>query len=202
MSLDFASETLGCFLFESEVLFLSLLEQRMEVPLGGRSRRRQGSAGGAPRDHRGSAGRLRWPGQGSWWPGHVHTSATAGVTGGRLLRRASTSAERARDAQHDAAEALRWLGWAEKARSSEHCGRCELGPSAMADAAAFSRCRARARQERTPGRSGELAIHSGGQEHASVWSRELGTRCSCMVDTHWTRVTRCDISSNSWRATE
>jgi hypothetical protein len=130
----------------------------------------------------------------------VHTSATAGVTGGRLLRRASTSAERARDAQHDAAEALRWLGWAEKARSSEHCGRCELGPSAMADAAAFSRCRARARQERMPGRSGELAIHSGGQAHASVWSRELGTRCPCMVDTHWTRVTRCDISSITWRA--
>ena len=41
----------------------------------------------------------------------------------------------------------------------------------------------------------------GGQGHASVWSRELGTRCSCMVDMHWTRVTRCDISSNTWRVT-
>jgi hypothetical protein len=71
------------------------------------------------------------------------------------LRRSSTSAERARDEQHDAAEALNYLVWAEKARSSEHCGGCELRPSAMADAAAFSLCQARARRGSGRGSVGE-----------------------------------------------
>ena len=39
--------------------------------------------------------------------------------------------------QEETAEALRYLAWAEEARSSEHCGRCELKSAAMADAAAF-----------------------------------------------------------------
>jgi len=47
----------------------------------------------------------------------VHTSATSAVAGGRLLRRSSTSAERARDAQHDAASDVAHTVSVEEARS-------------------------------------------------------------------------------------
>ena len=167
MSLSFASGTLSCFIFQHEV-------PGREENRG--SRRsflfRPVGASSAPIEGWGStrrSSRTRWSpwmaGRGpvAAWP-RAHVDGDGGGQwwwhSGGLPPRLS-----ARDEQHDAAEALNYLVWAEKARSSEHCGGCELRPSAMADAAAFSLCQARARRGSGRGSVGECGEDARGFPH-------------------------------------
>ena len=130
-----------------------------------------------------TAGHLGWPGEGPWQLDHVHTSATAAVAGGRLLRRSSTSAEPARDAQHDAASEVALTVSVEEARSGGNGTMTSLAcrPWWTAPWALQGRWR-------EPGRSGEIAIHSGGGRDAWTSSKGGGGLNSRMDAMHQRRV--------------
>ena len=65
----------------------------------------------------------------------MHTSATVVVAGGRLLRRSSTSDERAQDVQHDAASEVAHTASVEEARSGGNEKMASLALPAMVDGA-------------------------------------------------------------------